>query len=99
MALNWIAAGLSIAEIAKEIYKSVKNNKEKQTAKPPDFSPDGLIKRMTDIETSQLKQAELLSNMADQVKLLTNRLRLLMLICIGLGLLVVMFLIYRVFLK
>lgn len=63
-----IGAGFVLADVAREIYNSTKKNKEKG-------STAELNQRIELLEINQLKQAELLSQMAEQNKILLKQVR------------------------
>lgn len=81
-----ISAGFTIADVARGIYNSTKKNKEKG-------GTIELHQRVELLETTQLKQAELITQMAEQNKLLVKQVRgyfiltifalIISLICVG----------------
>lgn len=62
--------GASLAEIAKDVYLSQKNKKNKNVL---DTSEQGLAERIKLLEENEVKQAALISGMADQIQRLGNR--------------------------
>jgi hypothetical protein len=70
-----LSAGLSIADIARGIYKSTKKSKES--------SSESLSLRVDQLENNLVKQAELLTQMADQNQQLIKKVRIYFYIAIG----------------
>jgi len=77
--MNWgtlFSAGLSIAEIAKDIYSNfAKKKNEANQSKAEESTLSALEKRITSLENNELRQSELILQMANQIKTLTGKLR------------------------
>ncbi len=67
-----IPTAISIAEMAGKILSSNKKEKAK-TEGDHSFDPASLLKRIETLEKNELKQAELIQQMAEQILVLTKK--------------------------
>ncbi|CAN5165537.1 hypothetical protein BH23BAC1_BH23BAC1_40490 [soil metagenome] len=80
--IKLLTTGANVAEIAREIYVTVKRNKKEITG-TNDPSISDLYIKIQLLEDNELKQASLITQMAEQQRILTNRLLVLYIISIS----------------
>jgi hypothetical protein len=75
MALWWklISNGATIAELAKTIFNTV--SKDKATAPPPSNDIRDLLYRLDYLEKNEVKQAELIKRMAEQMNDMSSKIK------------------------
>lgn len=74
--IHWIkilTTGANVAEIARDIYVTIKKNKKEQLEPGLPTIPD-LQDKLKQLEDNELRQAALISKMAEQQKVFSNRL-------------------------
>jgi hypothetical protein len=73
---NILSASLTLADVAKSIYTSIKKDKKPEAGKAAETSAiDDIYKKIEMLAQAEVKQAELIAQLAEQVKLNNTRAR------------------------